>query len=251
MARSPLDRGALQLPDGGNDAWKSEVTRRINEMRGIAQPITAAILEAGATLASSFSTGGGGGGSEGGAAVDQVARNAAAAAQNTANNAGQAASQAQSTANSKLSSVATDGTTITGDGTAGTPLSASGLANDLSALSARFDLGDHSTVEKWTGHHWIDGKKIYRKTIDCGELPSVAGSKIVDHGIQNIDNIMNAYGFTRETGGTTQMPLLVTGPYAVLSIGFTAHRYAIEITAEVPRPGSFAYITLLYTCTDR
>lgn len=46
----------------------------------------------------------------------------------------------------------------------------------------------YSQEETDTGKIWIDGKKIYRKVVDCGYLLN-KNTKIVEHNIKNIDTI--------------------------------------------------------------
>lgn len=48
----------------------------------------------------------------------------------------------------------------------------------------------YSTNEQFTGKYWIDGKKIYQKTVDFGALPN-ATSKSVNHNIGNLNKILN------------------------------------------------------------
>ena len=62
-----------------------------------------------------------------------------------------------------------------------------------------FDIVNYSTSEIDTGATWIDGKHIYRKTIDFGNLPNNT-TKNVAHGISGlsqlvkIDAVMNRPG---------------------------------------------------------
>ena len=56
------------------------------------------------------------------------------------------------------------------------------------------DTISYSTNEVKTGGKWIDGKPIYRKTIDCGALPNNT-SKTVAHGISNLEKAIMVSGF--------------------------------------------------------
>ena len=47
----------------------------------------------------------------------------------------------------------------------------------------------YSNAEQFTGSYWIDGKKIYEKTINIGALPN-NNVKTVSHGINQIDRLL-------------------------------------------------------------
>ncbi len=56
---------------------------------------------------------------------------------------------------------------------------------------------DYSTTETWTGGHWIDGKKIYRKVVSIGNFPN-NGTKNVAHGISTYSDVVRLYGNARD-----------------------------------------------------
>ena len=107
---------------------------------------------------------------------------------------------------------------------------------------------DYSTSEQDTGCKWIDGKPIYKKTVDIGALPN-AGSKTVAHGIANLGLVIKAEGFASGSGGVR-----VTFPFAsVAAVGDQiAMRFEptnIVILTGVNRSGFSGYVTLYYTKT--
>jgi len=55
---------------------------------------------------------------------------------------------------------------------------------------------DWNTFEADTGQKWIDGKAIFQKTIETGQLPDgpVLDVKSVAHGISGIDALIDVYG---------------------------------------------------------
>ena len=55
------------------------------------------------------------------------------------------------------------------------------------------DAQSYSTTEQKTGGKWIDGKDIYRKVINIGNLPN-ATTKNVSHGISNIGVVTDLRG---------------------------------------------------------
>ena len=59
----------------------------------------------------------------------------------------------------------------------------------------------YSTDEVKTGGKWIDGKPIYRKTIDCGALPNNT-TKNVAHGIDNLGRVIKTEGYSVGTAGS-------------------------------------------------
>ena len=63
----------------------------------------------------------------------------------------------------------------------------------------------YSTTEQLTGGTWIDGKPIYRKTVDCGTLPN-ATSKNVAHNIANLGQIVSIKGITKRTTDFFNIP---------------------------------------------
>ena len=56
---------------------------------------------------------------------------------------------------------------------------------------------NYSTEEQYTGKHWIDGKKIYQKTIDCGSLNG--GNKDVTVAVNNVEYITSVSGICKTT----------------------------------------------------
>lgn len=128
------------------------------------------------------------------------------------------------------------------------------LAN-ASVTSSKIDwttlyFGNYSTTERSTGFTWVDGKTIYKKTVNFGTLPN-ATTKNVNHNISSISNIINIEGFAKYTTGVTIfIPNVNT--YAVggnVSISVSATQISID-TGNTDRSGASAYITLYYTKTS-
>ena len=108
-------------------------------------------------------------------------------------------------------------------------------------------IGDYSTSEQDTGFTWIDGKHIYKKTVNFGALPNTS-SKTVSTGITNLDYLIAFEGVA--TNGVTifSIPSLRIGN-AVLEIGIWFSKVQAEVTIETGnnRSDFNAYITLYYT----
>ena len=114
------------------------------------------------------------------------------------------------------------------------------------------DIGDiidpnsYSTTEKWTGGYWIDGKKIYKKTINFGALPN-ATNKRVAHGISNLDLIIKTEGYSKDSYNIHRAV-----PYTHMGSSLGGSVMDIEssdivIYTDSNRSGLTAYITLYYT----
>ena len=105
---------------------------------------------------------------------------------------------------------------------------------------------DYSTSEQDTGCKWIDGKKIYRKTINIGSLPN-STSKNVAHGISSLGIMVDMRGMAFYTNGIS-LPL----PFVAISqasISLNATSTDIVITTANDRTAASGYITLYYTKT--
>ena len=111
------------------------------------------------------------------------------------------------------------------------------------ALDSKLARVDYSTAERDTGLKWVDGKKIYQKTVDCGTLPA-SGGKTVAHDIANIAAVISADGVT-----SNATSMMVPGP----SNGFVAlcDETNITIYNDASVANTRCYLTLLYTCTNR
>ncbi len=108
---------------------------------------------------------------------------------------------------------------------------------------------DYSLEEQWTGKHWIDGKKIYQKTINIGQLPNKS-TKNVPHNIVNCERILGFETFAT-SGQTIHLPN--ASPYAAnQSITFTASPDQLRVVTQYDHSVySWCYATIFYTCTDR
>ena len=109
--------------------------------------------------------------------------------------------------------------------------------------------GDWSLDEADTGATFVDGKKIYRRTVSCGTLPN-ATLKAVAHGIANIDLIVQISGMAYDGTSCVNLPNVSVTPSNAISC--YSDRSNINITTGVNRSSfTLSYITLYYTCTDR
>lgn len=107
--------------------------------------------------------------------------------------------------------------------------------------------GNYSTTEVNTGYTWIDGKKIYKKTIFFGALPN-STSKSVAHGITGLSYIVNWHGMTTRTGDNIFRPLPLVSPASATTQAIVEFDGTyVYIYAGNDRSAYAAYITLYYT----
>ena len=111
--------------------------------------------------------------------------------------------------------------------------------------SANVDL--YSTSEVKTNKVWIDGKPIYRKTIDCGNLPEAGAVKNVAHNISNLGKIVNFSGLMFSAVGH-QMPFPWPWENNEVNSYFIDSTY-IFLTTNANRSTYSVIVTLEYTKT--
>lgn len=105
---------------------------------------------------------------------------------------------------------------------------------------------DYSTSEVDTKVKWIDGKTIYRKTIDFGALPNATG-KTVAHGISGLAKVIKMEGYAKNSNNVFQML-----PYVPTHSGYLTNVHTDLTNIEMQSVGDLSgytecYITLYYT----
>lgn len=121
---------------------------------------------------------------------------------------------------------------------------------DASITANKIDFTTFSTTEKAVGT-WIDGKTIYRKTVDFGTLPDTA-VKQVSHNISGLDAIVNIQGIAHRSVDNEffQIGNAANPSGIAASISITVNDSTINITTGNNRTNMTAYITLYYTKTS-
>lgn len=104
--------------------------------------------------------------------------------------------------------------------------------------------GNYSTDEVFTGKYWIDGKEIYRKVIDFGNLPN-ASTKAVAHGISSVGTIIRQSGLTVINGITVPIP--AANPEPTLSMTLQTDSTNVVIITGANRSSYTAKVILEYT----
>lgn len=91
----------------------------------------------------------------------------------------------------------------------------------------------------------MDGKKIYKKTINFGALPN-ASNKSVPHGIASLDVVISIEGVA--TNGTMGLALPFASTNSISNqIQLLRNGANIEISAGVDRSALSCHITIHYT----
>ena len=105
----------------------------------------------------------------------------------------------------------------------------------------------YSTTEVDTGATWINGKPVYKKTVDTGALPN-STSKQISHGVSNLDIVVSLSGSAK--GGTTQITLPYVDTTANASVGaYVSGDYIRIFTSSDRSDFTTSYVTLYYTKT--
>ena len=100
----------------------------------------------------------------------------------------------------------------------------------------------YTEEERLTGYQWINEKRIYRKTIDCGALPN-ATSTTINLGIINLDEIISIRGIAKSTASFIPLPYPAANPIEVFCSGTQ-----ITITAGTDRSAfTESYVIIEYT----
>lgn len=105
---------------------------------------------------------------------------------------------------------------------------------------------NYSTTEEVIGK-WL-GKPLYRKTINFGVLPNNT-SKQVAHGISNLKDTVNIYGYSYRSSDNTHvtLPYVATGTQNIAC--YVNGSYVIVLTYQDRRLFLESYVTLEYTKT--
>lgn len=113
-------------------------------------------------------------------------------------------------------------------------------------------LSNYSTTEQVIGT-WINGEKLYRKTISTGQLPFSIGYKPVNHNISDIDKIVHMYGYASSTtsGNYVPLPYAPSGNDAKSGIALVVTSTQIKIYVYQNQSDfDKSYVTLEYTKTN-
>lgn len=104
---------------------------------------------------------------------------------------------------------------------------------------------DYSTSEVNTGSKWINGKEIYRKTVDVGALPNATG-KTLPHGITGLTRVVKLYGWAFRSTDNFNIPLPYGSPVTGSSVSLYVTGANIILETGVDRTNMVAFVTVEY-----
>lgn len=104
-------------------------------------------------------------------------------------------------------------------------------------------ISNYSTAEQNTGFKWIDGKTVYKKTIDFGALPNSAVKRVA-HNIQNLDRIIKVE-MSVDNGNGQGFLILASNDNTSFNIYGNAQQISVATNSD--RSTIRAYFTLYYT----
>lgn len=147
----------------------------------------------------------------------------------------------------RIAKIVTNGSAITSIQQAGTDTAGYSIYNLIPTRNAIKN--NYSTVtEVNTGAFWIDGKPIYKKTVNFGSLPNNT-SKSVAHGITGLDYIIEVTATSQHGSDGSVLVLPYVNP-ASTDAGIYANTTDIVVITGGNRTAfTKTYVTLLYTKT--
>lgn len=128
-----------------------------------------------------------------------------------------------------------------------TPLNAENLNHNFNELNQG---NTYSTKETFTGKYWIDGKPIYRKVINLGNLPNATVQRYSIGLTLTQINIINTYGMSKNSDGSAFSPIPNTRQDLAYSVGiFFDSIDKVGVDTKVDRSSWTGYLILEYTKT--
>lgn len=119
-------------------------------------------------------------------------------------------------------------------------------ANILRGTKSGLISENYSTTEVDTGAKWIDGSRIFKKSIHIDSFPNNS-TKYVPHGIPDLKRLIKLEGWAFRTtdAGIFPLPFASNNPANVIAISLEPTN--IDIATGVDRTSLFGFITLYYT----
>lgn len=117
---------------------------------------------------------------------------------------------------------------------------------DGAVTPAKITSATYRTTEQVVGT-WIDGKPLYRKTIDIGTLPNNA-VKTIQHNISDIQTVVSLRGYANNGGTFMPIPQSSTSS-SNGSIRLACDLSGLYVATNVDYSNNTGYVTLEYTKT--
>ncbi len=126
------------------------------------------------------------------------------------------------------------------------------MGGSFGMIANKFSKGDlYSTEEKMIGQ-WIDGKPIYQKTVDCGDVPN-SQQKTITAGLSNVDKVVSLDGILCNQTTKRYMPLppvYISSPTTnQIQLEYNATEDKIKIQSGATWTNWTSYVILQYTKT--
>ena len=111
------------------------------------------------------------------------------------------------------------------------------------------EFNTYLTEETFTGKYWVNGKKIYRKTINLGTLPNNEVYTVL-HNINDLDYMISIRGTAYRTLDSTYFPIPYTSVDDEYSIQLTISKELAIIQTKIDRSTiDNCWVILEYTKT--
>lgn len=109
------------------------------------------------------------------------------------------------------------------------------------------NFGNYSTSEQDTGFTWVDGKHIYKKTVNFGALPD-STNKTVAHGISNLSRVIKieSTSYNSVDSNFTHIPSPGVSD-SIYSMNLQVNATGVRIVTGTNRSNETAYVTIYYT----
>jgi len=104
----------------------------------------------------------------------------------------------------------------------------------------------YTTSEVWTGRRWTDGRKIYRKVVDCGNLPNTTTSTTA-HGVTGVSIWFDPRGTA--SNGTLTLGIPYSAPTLAQNIACYLNSTNIALVTGQNWITYQTYVVLEYTKT--
>lgn len=112
---------------------------------------------------------------------------------------------------------------------------------------ATLNFGNYSTSEVDTGFKWIDGKSIYKRTVNFGTLPNNT-YKAINHGITSIDRFVTIDTIVSDPTGSSHVLNSAYGHSTTRESIFVT-KTQIGMDTVTDRSAFSAHVTMWYTKT--
>lgn len=107
----------------------------------------------------------------------------------------------------------------------------------------------YSETEQATGGKWIDGKPIYRKTVEIGNLPNKTVKQIANV-LSNVDNIVEIRGVAKSSTLDIVLPYIdISGGVTYLANIYVSNKTHLQINTNYNFSSYTGFAVIYYTKT--